>query len=91
MRSKAHTALTAPLVLHPTWLDKCVMKKFGINGQLSNKIFFFNEDLSDEPNFSRIHLAGQYLQIKKFITGKGIEAAGVYFVNSEQRERQDRF
>jgi hypothetical protein len=40
MRSKAHTALTAPLILHSTRLDKCAMKKFGINGQLRNKLFF---------------------------------------------------
>ena len=40
MRSKAHTALTAPLVLQRTWLDKCAMKKFGINGRLRNKLFF---------------------------------------------------
>jgi hypothetical protein len=39
MRSKAHTALTAPLVLHLTRLDKCTMKIFGINGQLWNKHF----------------------------------------------------
>jgi hypothetical protein len=39
MRSKAHTALTAPLVLHRTRLDKCPMKKFGLNGQLRNKLF----------------------------------------------------
>jgi hypothetical protein len=28
MRSKAHTALTAPLVLHHTGVYKCAMKKF---------------------------------------------------------------
>jgi hypothetical protein len=39
MRNKAHTALTAPLVLHCTRLDKCAMKKFGINGLLRNKVF----------------------------------------------------
>jgi hypothetical protein len=39
MRSKAHTALTAPLVLRCTRLDKCAMKKFGINGELRNKLF----------------------------------------------------
>jgi hypothetical protein len=39
MRSKAHTALTAPLVLHRTRIDKCAMKKIGINGQLQNKLF----------------------------------------------------
>jgi hypothetical protein len=96
MRSKAHTTLTAPLVLHRTRLDKCAMKKSGINGQLQNGLFlivihrfslvkaarnarickmhngisktpsissflsFACEDLSNEPNFGRIHLAGQY-------------------------------
>ncbi len=42
MRSKAHTALTAPLVLHRTRLDKCAVKKFGINyqGHWRNKLFF---------------------------------------------------
>ncbi len=39
MRSKAHTALTAPLVLYQTRIYKCTMKKFGINGQLRNKLF----------------------------------------------------
>jgi hypothetical protein len=39
MRSKAHTALTAPLVLHRTTIYKCAMKKFGINGRLQNNRF----------------------------------------------------
>jgi hypothetical protein len=39
MRSEAHNALTEPLVLHRTRLDKCAMKKFGINGQSRNKPF----------------------------------------------------
>jgi hypothetical protein len=39
MRSKTHAALTAPLVLHHTRIDKCAMKKFGINGQLRFKLF----------------------------------------------------
>jgi hypothetical protein len=39
MRSKAHTALTAPMVLHCTRLDKCPVKKFGLNGQMRNKLF----------------------------------------------------
>jgi hypothetical protein len=39
MCSKTHAALTAPLVLHHTSIDKCAMKKFGINGQLRNKLF----------------------------------------------------
>jgi hypothetical protein len=40
MRSKAHTAPTAPLVLHHARIQKYAMKKFGINGQLRNKLFF---------------------------------------------------
>jgi hypothetical protein len=40
MRRKAHIAPTAPLVLNRTRIDKCAMKKFGINGHLRNKLFF---------------------------------------------------
>jgi hypothetical protein len=40
MRSKAHTALTAPLVLHHARIYKCAMKKFGFNGQMLNEPFF---------------------------------------------------
>jgi hypothetical protein len=40
MRSKAHTALTAPLVLHHTRIYKRDMKKIIINGQLRNAHFF---------------------------------------------------
>jgi hypothetical protein len=39
MRSKAHTALTAPLVLHHTRIYKRAMKKIIFNGQLRNKHF----------------------------------------------------
>jgi hypothetical protein len=39
MVSKAHTALTAPLVLHHTRIYKCAMKKFGFNGQMRNEPF----------------------------------------------------
>jgi hypothetical protein len=39
MRSKAHTALTAPLVLHHTRIYKCAMKKFGFNCHLRNEPF----------------------------------------------------
>jgi hypothetical protein len=39
MGSKAHTALTAPLVLHHTRIYKCAMKKFGFNGQMRNEPF----------------------------------------------------
>jgi hypothetical protein len=39
MRSKAHTALTAPLLSHRTRIYKCAMKKIIINGQMRNKPF----------------------------------------------------
>ncbi len=37
MCSKAHTTLTAPLVLHLTRIYKRAMKKIIINGQMRNK------------------------------------------------------
>jgi hypothetical protein len=40
MRSKAHSALTAPLVLHHTRIFKRSMKKIIFNGQRRNKHFF---------------------------------------------------
>ncbi len=39
MRSKAHTALTGPLVFHHTRIYKCAMKKFGFNCQMRNEPF----------------------------------------------------
>jgi hypothetical protein len=39
MRSKAHTALTAPLVLHHTRIHKCAMKEIIFNGHMRNKPF----------------------------------------------------
>jgi hypothetical protein len=39
MRSKVHTALTAPLVLHRTRIYKRAMKKIIFNGQRRNKHF----------------------------------------------------
>jgi hypothetical protein len=39
MHSKAHTALTAPLVLHHTRIYKRAMKKNIFNGQMRNKNF----------------------------------------------------
>jgi hypothetical protein len=40
MHSKAHTALTAPLVLHHTRIYKRAKKKIIFNGQRRNKHFF---------------------------------------------------
>jgi hypothetical protein len=39
MRSKAHTALTVPLVLHHTRIYKRAMKKIIFNSQMRNKHF----------------------------------------------------
>ena len=39
MRSKAHSALTAPWDLHNTRIYKCTMKKFGFNSQMRNEPF----------------------------------------------------
>jgi hypothetical protein len=39
MCSKAHSALTAPLVLHHTRIYKCAMKKFSFNSQMRNEPF----------------------------------------------------
>jgi len=39
MRSKVHTTLTLPLVVHHTRIYKCAMKKIIINGQMPNKPF----------------------------------------------------
>ena len=39
MRSKAHNALTAPLVLHHTRNYKYAMKKLGFNCQMRNEPF----------------------------------------------------
>jgi hypothetical protein len=39
MRSKAQSALTAPLVLHHTRIYKCAMKKSGFNSQMRNEPF----------------------------------------------------
>ncbi len=39
MRSKAHSALTAPLVLHHTRIYKRAMKQIIFNGQRRNKHF----------------------------------------------------
>ena len=40
MRSKSHSALTAPLVLHHTRIYKFAMKKIIFNGQMQNEFFF---------------------------------------------------
>jgi hypothetical protein len=39
MRSKEHSALTAPLVFHHTRIYKCAVKKIIYNGQMRNEHF----------------------------------------------------
>jgi hypothetical protein len=39
LRSKAHIAPIAPLVLHRTRIGKCALKIFGKNFQLRNRLF----------------------------------------------------
>jgi hypothetical protein len=64
MRRKTHAILTAPLVLHHTRIDQCAMKKFGINGQLRNKIF-----LIVIHRFSLVKAAVNALRICKMRNG----------------------
>jgi hypothetical protein len=64
MHRKAHTPLTAPLVLHRTRLDKYAMKKFCINGQLRNKLF-----LIVIHRFSLVKAAMNALRICKMCNG----------------------
>jgi hypothetical protein len=64
MRSYAHTALTEPLVLHRTRLDKCAMKKFDINDHLRNKLF-----LIVIHRFSLVKAAMNALRICKLRNG----------------------
>jgi hypothetical protein len=45
MRSKAHSTLTAPLVLHHTRIYKRAMKKIIFNGQRRYKHFFYHSSL----------------------------------------------
>jgi hypothetical protein len=42
MRSKAHSALTAPLALHHTRIYKCAMKKSGFNSQMRKEPFLID-------------------------------------------------
>jgi hypothetical protein len=80
MRSKAHTALTVPLVLHRTRLDKWAMKKFGINGQLRNKLF-----LIDIHFFSLVKAAMNAPRICKMRNGVSKTPSISSFFNCQRR------
>ncbi len=58
MRSKAHSALTAPLVLHHTRIYKCALKKFGFNSQMRNEPFliviYHSSLVKDAMNAARV-------------------------------------
>jgi hypothetical protein len=66
MSSKAHIGIapTTPLVLNRTRIHKCAMKKFGINGQLRNKLF-----LIVIYHFSLVKAAMNAARIFKFRNG----------------------
>jgi hypothetical protein len=55
---------TVPLVLRRTKIDKCAIKKFGINGQLQNKLF-----LIVIHHFSLVKAAMKALHICKLRKG----------------------
>jgi hypothetical protein len=73
MRSKAHTVLTAPLVLHHTRIYKCTIKKIIFNGQMRNKPFFiviyYSSLVKATMNAARVcKLRSEYsLQISKLL------------------------
>jgi hypothetical protein len=58
MRSKANNALTAPLVLLHTRIDKRAMKKIIFNGQMRNKLFliviYHSSLVKDTVNVARV-------------------------------------
>jgi hypothetical protein len=67
MRSKAHTALTAPLVLHHTRIYKRDMKKIIFNGQRRNKHFsivIYNSSLL-KGAMNAAHLVNCAMVLKK--------------------------
>jgi hypothetical protein len=58
MHSKAHSALTAPLVLHHTRIYKCAIKKFGFNCQMLNEpfliVFYHSSLVKGAMNAARV-------------------------------------
>jgi hypothetical protein len=54
MRRKAHTGLTAPLVLLNTRIYKCAMKKFRFNGQMRNEPFLIGSLVKGAMNAVRV-------------------------------------
>ncbi len=80
MHSKAHTALTAPLVLQRTRLHECAMKKFSINGQLRNELFFI-----DILRFSLAKAAMNALRICKMRNGVSKTPSFLLFSTAQVR------
>ena len=79
MRSKAHTALTAPLVSHHTRIYKCAIKKIIINGPMRNKHFlivvYHSSLVKATMNAARVcklrNGVNKMLQILLFLMAKG--------------------
>jgi hypothetical protein len=81
MRSKEHTALTAPLVLHHTRIYKRAMKKIIINGQLRNKHFFIVI-----YHFSLVKAAMNAARVFKMCNGGVIKTPSMSsFLNCQRR------
>ena len=79
---RTHTALTAPLVLHPTRIYKCAMKNIIINSQMRNKPFliviYYSSLVKAAMNAARVcklrngvNRTPQFLQFLLFSMAKG--------------------
>jgi hypothetical protein len=84
MRSKAHTALTAPLVLHHTRIYKYAMKKVSINGQMRNEPFliviYHSSLVKDAMNADAARLCKLRNGVKK-------NSSVSYFFNGQRRNK----
>jgi hypothetical protein len=74
MRSKAHTALTGPLVLHQTRIYKRAMKKIIINGQM--RIVIYHSSLVKAMNAALVC---------KMRNGVSKTSSMSYFFNCQRR------
>ncbi len=82
MRSKAHTALTAPLVLHHTRIYKRAMKKIIFNGQMRDKPFFDCHLTFFTGKSLYTVLRARIIFLKKVHPAKRARAQELYIVSS---------
>ena len=75
MRSKAHSALTAPLVLHHKRIYKRATKKIIFNGQRRNKHFliviYHSSLVKGAMNAARLCKFCKYASFSSIFKGKG--------------------